>query len=118
MATRATRNLLLGGGEKLAGRAEIVRGGGEKKMPYTLSEVRDALTDPIRLVKGKLRSTSAMAKPRGEGVFEIVLHPAFLARSYYPSKLLDATGLRDVGSREKVIVPKTATETRLQGKQH
>ncbi|RYH59289.1 MAG: S8 family peptidase, partial [Alcaligenaceae bacterium] len=114
----ATRNLLLGGGEKLAGRATIVRGGGDKKMPYSLDEVRQALAEPIAHVHAELRRTSAKAKPRGEGVFEVTLHPSFLARTYYPSNLFTATGLRDVGSRERTVIPRTASEKRLEGKPH
>ncbi len=114
----ATRNLLLGGGENLAGRATIVRGGGPKKMPYTLAEVRAELLAPVQVIAAALRGIPASAKPRGEGVFEMTLHPSFLARSYYPAKLLAATGLRDVGSKEKTIIPRKASEDRLEGKPH
>jgi len=114
----ATRNLLLGGGENLAGRATIVRGGGPKKRPYTLAEVRAELLAPVQGIAAALRGIPASAKPRGEGVFEMTLHPSFLARSYYPAKLLAATGLRDVGSKEKTIIPRKASEDRLEGKPH
>jgi len=110
--------LLLGGGEKLTVKAEIKRGGGEKKMPYSLSEVRGALAAPLEDIEAKLGGVPREAKPRGEGVFELTLHPSFLARSYYPSKLFDEAGLRDVGSKEVTIVPRTAIEARLKGKPH
>ena len=114
----ATRNLLLGGGEKLTAKAEIKRGGGDKKMPYSLSEVRAALTGSLETVEMKLKAVAREAKPRGEGVFEVTLHPSFLARSYYPSKLLDEVGLRDMGSKEVTLVPRKAIEARLDGKPH
>lgn len=114
----ATKNLLLGGGEKLASRAAIVRGGGPKKRPYTLEDVRAELLAPVQEIASTLRSIPGGAKPRGEGVFEMTLHPAFLARSYYPAKLLAAAGLRDVGSKEKEITPRKASEPRLEGKPH
>jgi hypothetical protein len=69
----ATRNLLLGGGEKLAGRAAIVRGGGPKKRPYTLDEVRAELLAPVQGIAAALRDIPTSAKPRGEGVFEMTL---------------------------------------------
>ncbi|MWL87158.1 S8 family peptidase [Cupriavidus sp. SW-Y-13] len=112
------KNLLLGGGEKLAGSAKIVRGGGPKKRPYTLDEVRAELLEPVNDIATALRNVSVGAKPRGEAVFEMTLHPSFLARSYYPAKLLNATGLRDVGSKERTIVPRKASEDRLEGKPH
>lgn len=114
----ASRNLLLGGGEKLAGRATIVRGGGPKNMPYTLDEVRAELLEPIVSIASALRNIPDNAKPRGEGVFEMTLHPSFLARSYYPSKLLAAAGLRDIGSKERIIIPRKVSEERLKGKPH
>ena len=112
------RNLLLGGGEKLAGRATILRGGGPKKRPYTFDEVRAELLAPAKEVAAALRGVPANAKPRGEGVFEMTLHPSFLARSYYPAKLFAAAGLRDVGSKEQSIIPRKASEARLEGKSH
>lgn len=113
-----TKNLLLGGGERIAGRAAIVRGGGPKKRPYTLAEVQSRLLARVHDIAVALRNTPAGAKPRGEGVFEMTLHPSFLARSYYPAKLLAATGLRDVGSKERTITPRKASEGRLEGKPH
>jgi len=114
----AERNLLLSGGEKLASRAEIVRGSGPKKKPYSISEVREALLTPIRNIENRLAQIPSEAKPRGEGVFELTLHPTYLAKSYYPADLLRAIGLRDVGSKEKTIVPRKVTEARLAGKPH
>jgi len=87
-------------------------------MPYTLAEVRAELLAPVQDIAAALRGIPASAKPRGEGVFEMTLHPSFLARSYYPAKLLAATGLRDVGSKEKTIIPRKASEDRLEGKPH
>jgi hypothetical protein len=112
------RNLLLSGGEKLASRAEIVRGSGDKKRPYSIQEVRDALLEPLRNIEERLEQVASDAKPRGEGVFELTLHPTYLARSYYPADLLNATGLRDLGSKEKAITPRKVTEERLAGKPH
>ncbi len=114
----ATGNLLLGGGEKLATKAMIKRGGGPKNMPYTRNDAVEALTEPLKEIQSQLQKVPREAKPRGEGVFELTLHPAFLARSHYPTKLLHSVGLRDIGSKEKTVVPRKATEERLQGKPH
>lgn len=114
----AERNLLLSGGELLATKAEIVRGSGPKNRPYSIAEVREALLLPLQNIEDKLSQTSSAEKPRGEGVFELTLHPAYLAKSYYPADLLRSIGLRDVGSKEKSIVPRKVTEARLAGKSH
>ena len=104
------KNLLLSGGEKLHKTADIVRGNGAKKMPYSFDEVRRQILPEIRDVALKIEGTEPIKKARGEGVFELTLHPAFLARTYYPSSLLRKAGLRDVGSKEKFIKPRTSTK--------
>ncbi len=112
------RNLLLSGGERLVSVAEIVRGSGPKKKPYSILDVREALLSPINQIEVELNSLPSGARPRGEAVFELTLHPAFLAKSYYPSALLRSIGLRDVGSKDKTIVPRKVTNARLEGKEH
>jgi hypothetical protein len=98
----AERNLLLSGGEKLATASEIKRGSGPKKRPYQIADTRAMIGESIATVEAAIRALPEGSKPRGEGVFLLTLHPAFLARSYYPVNLLRAAGLRDVGSRAKV----------------
>ncbi|CAE6871796.1 hypothetical protein R69658_08196 [Paraburkholderia aspalathi] len=47
----AERNLLLGGGEKLASVSEIKRGSGPKKRPYQIADTRVMIGDSIRKVE-------------------------------------------------------------------
>ncbi len=110
------RNLLLGNGERLTQHSPISSGGGPKKYPYSIDEVRAALLEPIQSIKTHLRTLSAAAKPRGEGVFQLTLHPAFLGRSYFPDELLRMSGLRDLGSKQITIRPRKVTKVRDEGK--
>lgn len=114
----STKNLLLSGGEKLVGVAKIPRPRGDKSMPYSFEEVRDAIRQPLKEIRSSLQEVPRAAKPRDEGVFEMVLHPAFLARTYYPHKLLRALGLRDVGSKERIVTPRSITDKRYAGQPH
>lgn len=110
------RNLLLGNGEKLTSQSEIKTNSGPKKYPYSIEEVRAHLQEPIKRIKERLSQLSPLAKPRGEAVFQLTLHPAFLGRSYFPEDLLRASGLRDVGSKQVNIIPRKVTSERSQGK--
>lgn len=110
------RNLLLGKGEALTTAREIKRGSGPKNFPYTVEEVREAISSSLEHVERSLSKLPKGAKPRGEGVFELTLHPAFLARSYFPKSILKKSGLRDVGSKETSIVPRHVTDARDAGK--
>jgi len=111
------RNLLLGGGEKLTAKSPIKRGSGPKKRPYKIDDTRRLIQQSLLDIQSEIIALPQDAKPRGEGVFELTLHPAFLARSYYPNKLLRATGLRDIGSKETVVIPKNVTNARDSNKE-
>lgn len=110
------KNLLLGRGEALTSSSPIKRGSGDKKYPYDLADIRKALAKPIERIETAMRELPPTAKPRGEAVFELTLHPAFLAKSYYPKKTLQQAGLRDVGSKEATIIPRKSTDPRDDGK--
>lgn len=110
------RNLLLGGGEKLVSTSEIVRGGG-KKWPYSIDQVRNRVLPELVSVQSQISDLPDNARPRSEAVFEVTLHPAFLSRSYYPVDMLEISGLRDVGSRESIIIPELVTNLRDAGKE-
>ncbi|PYC29593.1 peptidase S8 [Aquipseudomonas alcaligenes] len=110
------RNLLLGKGEALTTAQTIKRGSGPKKFPYTIEEVRAEISASLEQVQHSLSALPKAAKPRGEGVFELTLHPAFLGRSYFPKNILKKAGLRDVGSKETSIIPRQVTDIRDAGK--
>ncbi len=113
----AEKNVLLGNGEALATPSKFKGGGGPKNYPYTLEEVRDAIDTPLQEVRDQIARLPKSAKPRGEAVFEVTLHPAFLARSYFPSDILRKSQLRDVGSKETTIIPRKVTDDRDAGKE-
>lgn len=102
------RNLLLGNGNVLTSSEPLPSGRSGKRYPYTIDEVREHLNPEIDALIARLESLDNDAKPRGESVFNLTLHPAFLGKSYFPEDLLRATGLRDVGSRQVVIRPRKA----------
>lgn len=102
------RNLLLGNGHVLTKKEPLPKGRDGKRYPYTLEEVREHLNPEIDTLLSRFRSLDDAAKPRGESVFNLTLHPAFLGKSYFPEGLLRATGLRDVGSRQVIIRPRKA----------
>jgi hypothetical protein len=47
----------------------------------------------------------AAACPHNEAVAIVTLHPAYLAKSYFPTDLLHSVGLEPIGSRSHHIVP-------------
>jgi hypothetical protein len=85
--------LLLGGGEKLAMRAQA------REPLRSRPEDLAATIDSIREVRRLLQASPAAAKPGGEAVFEARVHPMFQEAPHLALELLQRAGLREVGSR-------------------
>ncbi|TWI69123.1 subtilase family protein [Pseudoduganella lurida] len=108
----AATNIILGYGETLTHPYELKRGSGDKKYPYFISEQRQWLGSQLYGIIRAQAEQPAVLKPRGESVAKFTLHPAFLAKSHHPNDLLNATGLRCVGSRSATVVPRKVTSVR------
>ena len=54
----------------------------------------------------------SVACPRDEAVISLTLHPEYIAKSYFPSKLLNNVGVKVVGSRPKKVTPKKLSRKR------
>lgn len=88
----------------------LVSGGGEKAHPYEFDEVYNFLRPELDALAAEVQMLPALACPDDEAVASIVLHPAYLAKSYHPTRLLNELGLRQVGSRERRITPRKWTK--------
>jgi hypothetical protein len=99
-------NIILGYGETLTHGHALKRGPGKKKYPYSIDEQRPWLGAQLTALRQASAAVPAIAKPRGQNVAKITLHPTFLAKSHHPSTLFAATGLRCVGSRATTITPR------------
>lgn len=103
------RNFLLGYGERLT--EQITPGGREmtKRLPYDFGEAVARLTPMIEATARSLELLPAQACPRDEAVAIVRLHPEFVAKSYYPERLLRELGLETVGSRPSAVQPQKWT---------
>ncbi len=101
----AEPNYLLGFGERLVRPITLKHGGGEKHYPYTFEEARARLTPQWKEVARDVSALPDAACPGGTSVVSLTLHPAFLARSYYPRHFFEGLGLRSLGSRARPMAP-------------
>jgi hypothetical protein len=99
-------NIILGYGETLTHGHTLKRGSGKKKYPYSIEEQRSWLEGQLTALRHASSAVPANAKPRGQSVVKLTLHPTFLAKSHHPNTLLAATGLRCIGSRATTITPR------------
>lgn len=103
-------NYLIGQGETLSQPLSLKSGGDGKKHPYTFDEAFKRLAPEMDQVAYEVSTLPDLACPNDQTVISITLHPTYLAKSYYPTKLLKAVGLRQVGSRETKIMPSAWTQ--------
>ena len=103
-------NFLLGHGERLTSDIIPSLGGGPKTHPYSFEESIVRIASSAALVSDKIAHLPRKACPNDEAVAIMTLHPAYLAKSYFPADLLQSSGLRSVGSRPAEIKPGKSTK--------
>jgi hypothetical protein len=103
------RNFLLGYGERLVRDIPPPTVVPEKVHPYELAEAKRVLIPQAQAVAESLGELPELACPEDRAVALFTLHPTYLAKSYYPSRLLRYLGLEAVGSRGREIEPRKRT---------
>lgn len=99
------RNYLLGYGERLTERLGPPKTKPNKQNPYSFLEAKRRLAPKLSSLTEAVDSLPSAACPHDEAVGVITLHPAYLAKSYFPAALFQAVGLAPIGSRTQQIVP-------------
>ncbi len=105
------KNFLLGHGERLTEAVRIKRGHGSKKHPYLFSEAKERLLPRVNAAIRDIDGLSATACPEGCSVVALTMHPAYLAKTYYPTSLLRAVDLQAVGSRPRRVAPEKVVQS-------
>lgn len=100
------KNMLLGYGETLTRPVKLNRGGGEKNKPYTYSENKPVISEQLRGLIAEINDIPLSAMPEGKAVAKFVLHPTFLAKSYFPVGLFDRFLLESIGSKAVKVKPR------------
>lgn len=101
------KNYLIGRGELLTEPVGPPRIKPSKADPYTVQEARERLAPQLQRAVDTM--TDDTVAPDGVHVVRFALHPAYIAKSYYPTQLLRQAGLEAVGSRDRPIRPSTHT---------
>lgn len=103
MATR----YLIGKGELLTQPiGPPLRNQGTKLRPYSLKEALTDLLPQVEQTSSTFDALSMHACPNDMVVARMAIHPAFLAKSYFPKAMLDGAGLVSVGSHTVRLQPR------------
>lgn len=82
----------------------------DKVHPYTLGEAKRIIVPEIEAANSIFQALPPKACADDLAVARLVLHPAYLAKSFFPKLLLDQAGLASVGSRTRRIRPRRQTQ--------
>jgi len=108
----AKRNFLLGKGERLVEDVAGVRGGAPKSHPYTFAEAKERIAPMLARVVRSIDQLPKDACPNDVAVAAVTLNPEYIAKSYFPEKLLETVGLEPVGSRPRRVTPEKRSKGR------
>ncbi|WP_080722478.1 S8 family peptidase [Aeromonas hydrophila] len=103
------RKIILGNGEKYAINNEYrPKKPGDEPVPYPLAISSQRVAGRVKRTLEKVNQLPNSAMPDGEFVAAVTLHPSFLAKSYFPSALLNDYSLVSLGSKEVFIKPEVS----------
>lgn len=107
------KNLLIGFGETLTVEVTPPKGGGGKKHPYTFEQAQNRLRPQIAELSSRIKKVPKKVTFDNNVVASFTLHPSYLAKSYFPEKVFDNSGLRNIGSKGIKIRPEISTNSKL-----
>ena len=77
----------------------------EKNDPYTYDRSKSRLLGKLNSMVQRFDSASPQTTPSGLVVTKMTLHPAYLAKSYFPAALFNKYNLKNLGSKEVFLEP-------------
>ena len=98
-------NFLLGRGERPTEKISVRGGGGPKHAPYTFKEAKFRLLPMLEQAVRQFDELPDDAFPGDDAVIALTLNPEYIAKSYFPAELLNAVGIKAVGSRSRNMSP-------------
>lgn len=98
-------NFLIGRAERLLVPIKVRTGFGDSKPVYELEEAKTRLADQIMVVTENVMALEDGVCPGGLAVAKFQINPSYIARSYFPKKLLRHLEMSSIGSRTVKIRP-------------
>jgi hypothetical protein len=105
----------------LIGKAELLtypikapkKNNGNKFHPYSLAEAKEVLLPQIESANSYLNRLTATEAPGDIAAIKLTLHPAYIAKSYFPRAFLGQAGLVAIGSKTVRVSPRKRTSAKM-----
>jgi len=98
-------NYLIGYGERLTETVVIPKGFGPVDDAYSVDQAKARLEPMIGQLAASIVALPSSACPHDYAVAALTLHPQYVARSYFPDRLLRVLDAEVVGSRPATVEP-------------
>lgn len=100
-----SKNYLIGNAQELAGQVPPPGMNPDTTPIYTLNESLQRLHPQFNQVSSELSNMRDELCPRDYSVAKLTLHPSFIAKGHFPSRLLREMGARSIGSKADEVLP-------------
>jgi hypothetical protein len=115
MKNNSQKRVILGNGEKYAlPNTYVGTPPGDTPRPYPPADAVRRVSRKLDIIIEKFDKLPKEVTPNDEIVTKLTLHPSFLAKSYYPTKIFNDYNLTSLGSKEVFIKPEVAANKEQQ----
>lgn len=109
MKNNIPKRVILGNGEKYAlPNTYVGTPPGDLPRPYPPHDAVRRVSHKLNIIIEQYDNLPKEVTPNDEIVTKLTLHPSFLAKSYYPSKIFNDYNLKSLGSKEVFVKPEVA----------
>jgi len=98
-------NFLIGRGELLTAQVPPPKKNPQKAIVYTVAETQQRLLPQLQGLVTAIDNLSEQACPADYAVARLAMNPSFMAKSFFPDRLLRHANLSSVGSRAVRLTP-------------
>lgn len=99
------KNLLIGYGETLTKKVTVKSGPADKNHPYSFDEAKQRFHSGLSEIIQDIQNKPDEECADGKVVIKLTQHPSYLAKSYYPTSLINYFGMEDIGSKPVLVKP-------------
>lgn len=101
----ANKNYIIGKAEELTSIVPAPKMRPNNNAIYTLNEVISRLEPQLKRVVDDMKGGAPVLTPEGYSVAKLTMHPSYLSKGHFPTKLMRSIDLESLGSRSETVTP-------------
>lgn len=101
----ANKNYIIGKAEELTSIVPPPKMNPNNNAIYTLNEVVSRLEPQLRRVVDDMKKSSSHLAPEGYSVAKLTMHPSYISKGHFPTKLMRNVDFQSLGSKSEIVKP-------------